>query len=191
MNEKLTGKDIIISTLEIAEINFLMSLKGVNFDLVSKQFNNEINHLAWIVGHCVSHMDSYLSIYTEKRRLSKVERDYHAYGASKEDIKIYNFSFRELLDNFLQISEEFFKKLHALDEEQFFNKPFPDAREKLYQFIQRITLHIMGHTGQIVLIRRLLGNPSWSFVVGVSSEDKDKLKQEWLEWWEENKEKYS
>ncbi len=191
MTEILSGKDLIISTFEITEINFLMSLKGLKPELVSKQFNKEVNHLAWIVGHCVSHIDSYLSIYTDERELTKEQRDYYAYGAVKEDIQEYNFSYKELIDNYLLISEEFFEKLYDLPEEKFYVKPFPDARENLYQYIQRITLHIMGHTGQIVLIRRILKNPFWSFIGGVSEDEISELKNDWLQWWKENKDNYN
>ena len=190
MSKISSGKEILISTLETTEINFLMSLKGLNPELVSKQFKEDVNHLAWIVGHCVSHMDSFLSIYTEERKLNDEERDYYAFGVSKEKIRQYNFSFRDTIENYLLISKNFFEELYALEESQFFIKPFSDARENLYQFIQRITLHIMGHTGQIVLIRRILGDPFWSFIGGVAKKERDEIKKEWLQWWKENKNEY-
>ena len=45
----------------------------------------------------------------------------------------------------------------------------------------------MGHTGQIVMIRRMLDNPFWAFIQGVFKEDREKFREEWLAWWEENK----
>ncbi|MCG3217120.1 MAG: DUF1572 family protein [Candidatus Heimdallarchaeota archaeon] len=181
------SKYAIISTLEIVEINFLMSLKGLKPELVPKQVHEEINHIAWIVGHCVSHMDWYLSIFFDERKLTDEHRNYHAFGASKNEIKDYPFSFKELIDNYLKISKKFFKKLNELSEEKYYQKPSSDAREIFLKMIQRISLHIMGHVGQIVILRRMLGDPYWSFIGGVGEEERKKLKAEWIKWWETNR----
>ena len=49
---------------------------------------------------------------------------------------------------------------------------------------------MLGHTGQIVLIRRMFDNPFWSFVGGVNKENRKELREEWATWWKEKKEKY-
>lgn len=186
----LDSKEVLISTLEIAEINFLQSIKEVKPDIVSKQFRDNVNHIAWIIGHCVSHMDLYLSVFTNERKLSNEQREYHAYAAPKKKIKKFPFSFPKLIDDYLAISDDFFKKLHTLSEEDFYKIRFPNEEERLIEMMQRITLHFMGHTGQIVLLRRILGDTPWSFVGGVSKKLRNKLRKEWIDWWEENKKNY-
>ncbi len=53
-------KDILISTFKTAEINFLMSFKEILPELITIQIQKDTNHIAWIIGHCVSHFDLYL-----------------------------------------------------------------------------------------------------------------------------------
>jgi hypothetical protein len=67
---------------------------------------------------------------------------------------------------------------------------FPEYSETLLQSIQRIALHFMGHVGQIVLIRRALGNPGPTFVGGVSLIGRDKIKQKWNTWWSDSKQDF-
>ncbi len=189
-NEILDSKEVLIETFEIAEINFLQSFKGIKSEIVSQQFHDDVNHIAWIIGHCISHMDLYLSVFSKERKLTDIQRKYHAYGVSKNEIKQFPFSFRELIDIYLSISEEFVEKLKSLSEEDFSKIKIPDSDENFRQMMQRITLHYMGHTGQIVLLRRIFDDPFWSFVGGVSENTRNKLRKEWIEWWEENKTKY-
>ncbi len=186
----LDSKEVLISTLEISEINFLLSIKGMKPDIVSKQFRDNVNHIAWIIGHCISHMDLYLSVFTNERKLSNEQREYHAYAAPKDKIKEFPFSFLELIDDYLTISDDFFKKLYSLSEEDFYEIRFPNEDERLIEMMQRLTLHFMGHAGQIVLLRRILDDTPWSFVGGVSKKIRSKLRKDWKEWWEENKKNY-
>ena len=58
-NQIFSSKELLIETFEIAEINFLQSFKDIRPEIVSKQFKEDVNHIAWILGHCISHMDSY------------------------------------------------------------------------------------------------------------------------------------
>lgn len=183
-------KDELISILEIAEINFLMSFKEVKPELITKKITDDTNHIAWIIGHCVSHFDSYLSIYTNERLLSKEERDFYAYGVEKDKIKEYQFSFVKLIDSHLEITEKFFQKFKGLENKKFEEKPHLEAREKLSDMIKRITLHVMGHTGQIVILRRMFDDSFWSFIGGVEEENREKLRKEWLQWWKETKTLY-
>ncbi|MFW9975477.1 MAG: hypothetical protein ACFFDQ_09450, partial [Candidatus Thorarchaeota archaeon] len=67
---------------------------------------------------------------------------------------------------------------------------FPEYEENLLQSIQRIAFHYMGHVGQIVLIRRALGNPGPTFVGGISSIGREKIREKWNAWWKENKETF-
>jgi hypothetical protein len=186
----MDSKDSLIKELKIAEINFLMSLKNLEPRFVSKQVQEDVNHIAWIVGHCVSHMDSYLSIHTGKRYLSSEERDYYAYGVSKDHVSKYPFSFQDLLDNYLKISSEYLHILEGLSLQDFQQKQHEEQREVLSDLVHRLSLHLMGHTGQIVLIRRMLDNPYWGFVGGVSEKQREELRKEWLEWWNDTKSKF-
>jgi len=56
-DEIFSSKEVLIETFEIAEINFLQAFKGIKPEIVSKQFRDDVNHIAWIIGHCISHMD--------------------------------------------------------------------------------------------------------------------------------------
>jgi len=183
-------KEILIQELKIAEINFLMSIKNIKPEFVAKQVQKDVNHIAWIVGHCISHMDLFLSFHTGTRIFSEVERKYFAYGVSKEEIEVYPFSFRELMDKYLEISANYFEILENLTDEEYDKIPHPDAKETITDLIHRISLHIMGHTGQIVLLRRMFDNLYWGFVCGIEVSNREKLRLEWLKWWKENKSKY-
>ena len=48
----LDTKEELLSFLEIAEINFLMALKEVKPELVNQRAVENVNTIAWIVGHC-------------------------------------------------------------------------------------------------------------------------------------------
>ncbi|MHA2309261.1 MAG: DinB family protein [Candidatus Heimdallarchaeaceae archaeon] len=173
-DEIFSPKEVLIEIFEITEINFLQSFKGIKSEIVSQQFRDDVNHIAWIIGHCISHMDLYLSVFSKERKLTDNQRKYHAYGVSKNEIEQFPFSFRELIDIYLSISEEFFGKLKTLTDEDFIRIINPDNNENL-----------------IVLLRRIFDDPFWSFVGGVSENARSKLRKEWIKWWEENKTEYS
>jgi hypothetical protein len=61
--------------------------------------------------------------------------------------------------------------------------------ETLCELIQRISLHFLGHTGQIYLIKRELGKGGY-FVTGVKKKHRDASRIKWLNWWNANKDKY-
>ncbi|MCG3222745.1 MAG: DUF1572 family protein, partial [Candidatus Heimdallarchaeota archaeon] len=134
--------------------------------------------------------DLYLSVFSKERKLTDKQRKYHAYRVSKNEIKQFPFSFKELIDIYLSFSKDFFEKLKSLSEEDYSKIKAPDDNENLKHMMQRITLHYMGHTGQIVLLRRIFDDPFWSFVGGVSEKERNKLREEWIKWWEENKKAY-
>ncbi len=182
--------DELISLQEIAEINFLMSFKEVKPDLITRKITDDTNHIAWIIGHCVTVFDLYLSMYTDKPLLSKDERKYYAYGVAKDKIKDYQLPFVKLIDAHLEITDKLFKILKKLDAKKLEEIPHEQAKEKLSDMLKRSALHIMGHTGQIVLLRRIFDDPFWSFTGGVAKENREKLRKEWLEWWKETKTLY-
>jgi len=61
--------------------------------------------------------------------------------------------------------------------------------ETVSELLQRISLHFLGHTGQIIWIKKHLGKGG-AFVMGVKKKQRDDSKTKWLKWWTENKEKY-
>ena len=193
VKDEMDLKDLAISTLEIAEINFLMSFIEINTENIIKQIHPEINPIVWIVGHCISHMDWYLSLFTGERFLTETQREYFAYGVSKDKIKgKFPFSFREVMDKYLQISGDFYKYLKNLPEDKFHLEISKEnGEETLFQKIQRIALHYMGHTGQITIIRRALGNQPWGFVSGIQRVEREIYMEKWTEWWDKNRLKFN
>ena len=190
-NQIFSSKELLIETFEIAEINFLQSFKDIRPEIVSKQFKEDVNHIAWILGHCISHMDSYLSLFNRERKLTDNQRKYHAFGVSKDEITQFPFSIVELIDTYLTISEDFLKAIKELPEEKYTQFKHPENDENLKHMLQRITLHYMGHAGQIVLLRRMFDDPFWSFVGGIHENNRSQLRKEWIKWWLENKTEFS
>ena len=183
-------KDTLINALKVAEINFLMSFKEIKPEIVTKQIQKDTNHIAWIIGHCATHFDHYLSFFTNDHIISKEEHDYFSYGIEKSKVVSYPYSFSDLIDNYLRIVSLFFEILDSIPESEFEKSPSEEDGENLSDMLIRITLHIMGHTGQIVLIRRMLDEPFWSFVGGVQKNQREKLRNSWISWWNENKQDY-
>jgi hypothetical protein len=181
-------KDELISFLEIVEINFLMSLKEVKPELVNRKAVENVNSIAWIVGHCVLNFDRFVSIYTNQPLLTQEESEF--YGLTKDPVKDYSVTFVKLMDIYLELSSKLFDILEKLDVKKFDKIPHEQVKGKISDIIKSMSLHIMGHTGQIVLIRKMLDNPFWSFIQGVFEEDRKELRKNWIEWWEENKEFY-
>ena len=182
-------KELAIDFLEIAEINLLMSIKDLKPENITKTIHPELNPISWIVGHCVSHMDFLKSLFTNDRKLTKEQRKYFTFGVEKEVIKAgFPYSFKEIIELYLELSESCFKILKEFPEEKY-DTIISDKSEveNLYQNIQRISLHYMGHTGQIVMVRRALEGPNWSYVGGISKELRKKYKNSWIDWWEKSK----
>lgn len=195
----ISTKEYAISAMEIAELNFLMAIKGIRTDDLTKLVHSEVNTIAWIVGHLVSHMDAYLSIFTKKRYFSDEQRRYFNYSSPKQSMKDgFPYSFVEIIDNYLLISDNYFKQLKELPEEKFNEiPPIEGFKETYLDLLHRISLHYLGHTGQIVIIRRMIGIPTlefwqnkeegWSFVSGISKEERVYKKEKWIKWWEQAK----
>ena len=183
-------KDEFISCLEIAEINFLMSLKEVKPELVTQKAAENINTIAWIVGHCVLNFDRFLSIYTNEHLLTKDESEYYIYGLTKDPVKDCSVPFVRLIDYHLELTSKLFKIFEKLEVKEFDEIPHEEAKGTLVDIIKSVSLHVMGHTGQIVLLRKMLDNPFWSFIQGVEKESRKEFRKTWITWWEENKASY-
>ncbi len=168
------GKKQLIEILEVADINFLMSIKNLDKEDVTEQIQLGTNTIEQIFRHCVRQMDKYLAKDTKAKLVGPEE------------------SFGRCVELYLEISDGFFNLVKRTPEEDYI-KPI-DKGEKLGTIIQRISLHFMGHLGQIYLIRRALGKElpsSYSFVLALSESSRRKLKKEWTIWWEENKSNFS
>jgi hypothetical protein len=186
----LSAKSIAIDTLEIAETNLLHSFIEIRPEDVHKQAHPELNTIMWILGHCISHFHQVLcGKCQESEILSEDIEHYFRFGTTKEEISKTKtpLTFSSLIDKYLKISASGFSYLQTLKDDDFEEVIFPEYEETLLQSIQRISLHFMGHVGQIILIRRALGNPGPTFVGGISSIGREKIKQNWNEWWSENK----
>lgn len=189
-------KDSTIELLEISDINLLVSFYGLSKDQITKQPRPEINPISWIYGHCISHLDFiYGELCLGSRILPREVSKLVSYGATKgEVLEGLPISFKELVEFGLQISNRTFSYLEKLPEEKFYELPEKDFKKKssenIIKVTQRVALHLMGHMGQIVLIRRLLGDPGSGFVGGMNGRDRAGMKERWTKWWEENKSSY-
>ncbi|MHA1124137.1 MAG: DinB family protein [Candidatus Heimdallarchaeota archaeon] len=196
MRHECTIKETTIELLEIAEVNLLISFYGLEPDQITKPSKPEVNPIAWIYGHCISHMDFiYGELCQGSRLLPKEVGKLVSYGATKESVaKGLPISFKELVEYGLKITERTYKYLQNLPEENFHDLPEKDAEKKTNESVvkstQRVALHIMGHMGQIIMIRRILGDKGGGFVGGMVAENRVSMKEKWTEWWEENKEKF-
>ena len=162
-------KSIAIDILEIAEVNLFNSLLKLRPEDVNKQALPVFNTITWIFGHCAAHFHMVLCDTCQGKEIFSEEvTHYFRYGTTKEEIAetAAPLTFSELIDEYLRISESGFSYLQTLDDEDFEKVIFPKIDETLLQSIERIAFHYMGHMGQIVLLRRALGNPGPSFVGG-------------------------
>ena len=183
-------KKSAINLLRTAEVNLLNSFKGIKPEEVERRTQPEFNNVSWIVGHCFVHFHMVLSLTCQDTRLfSKDVMHYFRYGTTKEEIDTVNppFSFKELVDEYLEVSRRGFSYLESLDEDAYSEVLFPEINETLEESLQRIALHYLGHVGQIVLIRRALGNPGPTFVGGIQEPDYIRMLDAWISWWNESK----
>ncbi|MGD9397580.1 MAG: DinB family protein [Candidatus Thorarchaeota archaeon] len=187
-------KSIAINILKTAEANLLNSFLKIRPQDVHAQAHSEFNSIMWILGHCASHFHMVLCGTCQNiELLSEETTHYFRYGTTKEEISETQapMTFVSFVEEYLKISSSAFSYLQSLEDKDFERIIFPDYEENLAQSIQRIALHYMGHMGQIVLIRRALGNPGPTFVGGVQDSGRKKMRKEWEKWWSENKENFN
>jgi hypothetical protein len=187
-------KESTIDLLHIAESNLLYSFKDIRPEEVNKQAIPGTNTIGWILGHCFSHFHMVLSKTCQDIQiLSEDATHYYRYGTTKEEIASTEsmLTFEELVDKYLEISAMSFAYLKNLDDTDFQRVIFPEIEETLERSIQRISLHFLGHVGQIVLIRRFLGNPGSSFVGGSHPNSRKMMRDEWDTWWNGSKSSFS
>jgi len=186
----LTAAEMAIDAVEIAECNLLQSFINITPDQVYSQILPELNSIGWIFGHCIVHYHWVIDLsYQERRTLSKEVAKYFRYGTTKEEI-LQNeppISFRDLVDSYLSISKSSLEFLRNVDENVIYKEFVPEPEESLLQHLHRMAFHFVGHMGQIVMIRRALGNPGPSFVDGTTKPRRDAIMEEWNEWWTTNR----
>jgi uncharacterized damage-inducible protein DinB len=181
-------KEFAIDTLEIAFCNLLKSIQGLKPEEVFKKITPEINTVGSIISHCAAHMNSIFIKKCQGKTLLPKQFKF----SFKSQERISSFSFKELVDSFLTVADSAFAYLEKLPEERFRDLPEkvdPKAKhpETLLELIQRISLHFMGHMGQIRVIRKELGNPSKGFfVAGISKSSRENLLIEFKTWWEKS-----
>ena len=190
----LNLKTFAIETFEIAERNVLKAIFRLKPKDLEKQITPKLNPIRWIIGHLTMHMDTIFNyLCLGERKLSREYRDYFTTGLEREEEKSFPLTYEELIETFLEFSNISFSYLYNLPEEKFTELPEHNDEnntETVSELIQRISLHFLGHTGQIYLVKRELGKGGY-FVAGLKKKNRDTSRIKWLEWWNKNKAKYS
>lgn len=187
-------KKYAIESLEIAQWNVLKAI----FRLQPEDFEEEIkpnfNPINWILGHLTIQMDYNFNYLCQGKRIvtEAFLQYYHPPRVEIEEITDFPLSIKELIDTFLEVSESSFNYLKNLPEEKFSELPEHNENntETVSELLQRVSLHFLGHTGQIIWIKKHLGKGG-AFVMGIKKKQRDDSKIKWQKWWNENKEKYS
>ena len=187
-------KKYAIESLEIAQWNVLKAI----FRLQPEDFEEEIkpnfNPINWILGHLTIQMDYNFNYLCQGKRIvtEAFLQYYHPPRVEIEEITDFPLSIKELIDTFLEVSESSFNYLNNLPEEKFSELPEHNENntETVSELLQRVSLHFLGHTGQIIWIKKHLGKGG-AFVMGIKKKQRDDSKIKWQKWWNENKEKYS
>lgn len=186
-------KNFAIETFDIAEWNILRSILRLRPEDLEYRITPNINPIRWIIGHLTWHMDHIFNYLCQgESKLTPDIREYFATGTAVISEREFPLSYKELIDTFLEISRTSFEFLHGLPEERF--NELPENRdsgntETISELLQRISLHFLGHTGQIYLVKKELGKGGY-FVTGVKKKQRMDSRTKWLKWWKENKEKF-
>ncbi|MFW9914113.1 MAG: hypothetical protein ACFFGZ_00760 [Candidatus Thorarchaeota archaeon] len=179
-------KTFAIETFEIAEWNVLKAIFRLKPRDLEKQITPNLNPIRWIIGHLTMHMDSIFNyLCLGKRKLSPEFREYFTSGIDREYEREFPVSYKELVNTFLEFSQNSRNYLYNLPKEKFTELPENNDQsntETLSELIQRISLHFLGHTGQIYQIKRELGKGGY-FVTGVKKKNREASRAKWLTWW--------
>ncbi|MHA2272855.1 MAG: hypothetical protein ACXACI_13400 [Candidatus Hodarchaeales archaeon] len=179
-------KTFAIETFEIAEWNVLKAIFRLKSRDLEKQITPNLNPIRWIIGHLTMHMDTIFNyLCLGKRELSPEFREYFTSGIEREREREFPVSYRELVNTFLKFSQTSRNYLYNLPEEKFNELPENNDKknmETVSELIQRISLHFLGHTGQIYQVKRELGKGGY-FVTGVKKENRETSRTKWLKWW--------
>ncbi|UCE12165.1 MAG: DinB family protein [Candidatus Heimdallarchaeota archaeon] len=186
-------KTFAIETFEIAEWNVLKAIFRLKPKDFEKQLTPNLNPIRWIIGHLTIHMDTIFNqLCLGERKLDQDFRDYFTMGPDRANHREFPLSYMELIDKFLEFSKSSFDYLYHLPEKKFLELPeynIGNNSETVAELIQRISLHFLGHTGQIYQIKRELGKGG-TFVMGVKKKNRNDSRNKWLNWWKTNKNHY-
>ena len=189
----MNQKTFAIETFEIAEWNVLKAIFRLKPKDLEKQITPKHNPIRWMIGHLAMHMDTIFNYLCQgERKLGQEFRDYFTSGLEREVNRNFPVSYEELIDTFLKFSQTSFDYLYQLPEEKFEELPENNDTkntETVNELIQRISLHFLGHTGQIYIVKRELGKRGY-FVTGVKKKGRDDSRTKWLKWWIDNKKNY-
>ncbi len=186
-------KTFAIETYEIAEWNVLKAIFRLKTKDFEKQITTNLNPIRWVIGHLTIHMDTIFNyLCLGERKLNQDFRDYFALGPDRAKKREFPLSYLGLIDKFLEFSKINTNFLYNLPEEKFTEVPEHNTgsnTETMAELIQRISLHFLGHTGQIYQIKRELGKGG-TFVMGIKKKNRYDSREKWLNWWNENKTEY-
>ncbi|MCE7745428.1 MAG: DinB family protein [Candidatus Heimdallarchaeota archaeon] len=187
-------KKYAIESLEIAQWNVLKAIFLLKPEDFEEQIKPNFNPINWILGHLTIQMDYYFNYLCQGKRIvtEAFLQYYHPPRVDVEEITDFPLSIKELIDTFLEVSDSSFNYLNKLPEEKFNELPEHNENntELVSVLLQRVSLHFIGHTGQIIWIKKHLGKRG-AFVMGIKKKQRDDSRIKWLQWWNENKEKYS
>jgi uncharacterized damage-inducible protein DinB len=186
-------KTYAIETFEIAEWNVLKAIFRLSPTNFEKQITEKLNPIRWVIGHLTIQMDTIFNGFCYgKELLDKEFREYFEMGLEQRKGREFPVSYTELINRFLEFSQSSRDYLDCLPVEKFFKLPEKNAKknkETIAELVQRVSLHFLGHTGQIYQIKRELGKGG-TFIMGVKKKNRVESRKKWLKWWNGNKNKY-
>jgi hypothetical protein len=188
-----TLKTFAIETFEIAEWNVLKAIFRLKPKDLEKKITPNLNPIRWVVGHLIIQMDYIFNhLCLNERKINESFREYFAMGPDRANHREFPLSYMELIDTFIEFSNKGLNYLIELPEEKFSELPEHNKgknSETVGELIQRMSLHFLGHTGQIYQTKRELGKGG-TFVMGVKKKNRHDSRAKWLVWWNANKTKY-
>ncbi len=187
-------KEFASDTFDLAQWNVQRAILRLKPEDLMYQITHQTNPISWILGHLTWHMDLIFNRACQgKSQLTPEEREPFTTGATRIDLNQFPLSMRDLIENFLKVSDSSLQFLRQIPDENINKLPdfnFGGNTETVGELIQRISLHCLGHVGQIYIIKKELGKGGY-FVTGVKKNQREDSRIKWMKWWEDNKKNYS
>jgi hypothetical protein len=191
------AKEVASASFEIALHNVLLAIRGLKPETAARQIavQEEANSIRWIIAHLAQQLERHFLRWCQGTSILADEamRPYQ-FGASKPAVKDAPMAFRDAAEYYLKVADAAHRFLRDLPPEGL--RRVPEGRvgsgranpHTILELVERNTLHLLGHAGQIFMIRRLLGDyGSGTFVMGMTPEEREKGRQEWDAWWGANR----
>lgn len=179
-------KNVLIDTFDLVETNFLLSFKGIKPENLLVRAHSNVNSIFMIIVHCCFHMDGIVKSIDGKRMMNTSLVPF-----LKNEMEVPPLSFKEVMNSYLRMTARFKEILEEIPSNKYLELETPESREEIYKWLQRITLHFMGHTGQISTLKRIIEDDAHYFMQGVTNKSRNVIRSEWLNWWNENQDSYS